>query len=197
MLALLISVGVGASASAAQAGTYPVGSPVWNAAIAASEAHWGSMPCGGAVTYSWTDLPEGIVGYASWMQDSSAPQDASRFSDCRLDLAVSADLGPALFCTVMAHEIGHLHGHEHVDDPSNLMAPRLGKPLPGCKAAMAPLRPAVVAQEESTPKTAAPARTAAARRNKRAARQAKARAHRLQRSRSQARRAQARRAPRR
>lgn len=132
-------------AAHARAETYPVGSPTWNAAIEASVAHWGSLPCGGTVEFSWTALPAGVMGYASWMRSGLAPSDSTRFTTCRVDLNPEMDLGPEMFCTTLAHELGHLHGHEHVDDPGNLMAASIGEPLPACEAAMAPLRPTVVA----------------------------------------------------
>lgn len=143
-------------AADARADTYPVGSPVWTAAIEASVAVWGALPCGGAVEYGSTDLPAGVVGYASWMRSGQAPLDASRFTTCRVDFNTEMDLGPEDFCTTLAHEMGHLHGQDHVDDPSNLMAATIGAPPAACVAAMAPLLPAVTAAALPVAEPAAP-----------------------------------------
>lgn len=138
-------------AAHARAETYPVGSPTWNAAIEVSVAHWGALPCGGAVEFGWTALPPGVMGFASWMRSGLAPLDAGKFTTCRVDLNPGMDLGPEMFCTTLAHELGHLHGREHVDDPSNLMAASIGEPLPACIAAMAPLQATVVAATAESP----------------------------------------------
>lgn len=144
-LALLTVALAWPSAAEARADTYSVGSPVWIAAIEASVAQWGALPCGGAIEYGSTALPAGVVGSASWMRSGQAPLDPSRFTACRIDLSTEMDLGPEQFCTTLAHEMGHLHGYGHVDDPTNLMAATIGAPPPACVAAMAPLLPAVTA----------------------------------------------------
>lgn len=150
----------GFSAQAAAAEPYPVGSPTWNAAIAAATAYWGAAPCAGEVAYAYAPLPSGVLGYAGWMRSSQAPGDPTRFSGCRVDLSSGAELGPADFCTALAHELGHLHGRVHVDDPDDLMARTLSDPLPECVAAMAPLSPPAPI---ATPAAMAAAPAAAAR----------------------------------
>jgi hypothetical protein len=141
---LALTVAMFASAPA-RAETYPVDSPAWQAAVGAGVAYWGSLPCGGEIAYEWTDLPNGILGHATWMQSSRAPADASLFTDCRIALDPDAELAPDDFCTVLAHELGHLHGHGHSADPADLMAPSQGEPIAQCVDAMAPFQPAPAA----------------------------------------------------
>jgi hypothetical protein len=176
-LALATAAALGLLAGTAHAETFDVGSPAWESAIGASVAHWGTMPCGGVVEYAWTDLPSGVIGYASWSRPSSAPSDPSRFSKCRVELDPDLDLGPGAFCTVLAHELGHLLGHDHVADPGDLMAEHLGEPLPACVTAMAPYAPAPeppAGPAASPPASSKPSGPSAASRSKITRKRAKA-----------------------
>jgi hypothetical protein len=172
LLPALTALALLAAGSTAHAQAYEIDSPVWDAAIAAGAAHWGSAPCGGDVTYRWTGLPSGVVGYATWLAPSDAQADPARFTQCHIDLDPAADLDPQMFCTALAHELGHLHGHDHVADPHDLMSPNLGDALPECVAAMAPFQAAGAAPAPvATP--AGAAATAPARKAKPAKRRAK------------------------
>jgi hypothetical protein len=166
ILAALACALPAASASAAE--PYPIGSPSWNAAVEASVAHWNATPCGGEIEYLWSALPDGVMGYASWYRAGDAPEDASQFTSCRVELNPEMDLGPELFCTTVAHELGHLLGHDHVENPDDLMAEAIGEPLPECVTAMAPFAPVA----ETAPAPAA-TRTAKPAKAKRAAKRAK------------------------
>lgn len=149
--------------AAVAADPYPVESPVFAAAVGAAVAYWGSPPCGGDVTYTWTDLAPGVVGYASWMRPSSAPTDPTRFSSCTIELDPAVG-SPRELCTTMVHEMGHLQGREHVASPDDVMNATFSGELPVCTAAMAAFeRPEVVeaagpsaASVPAAPATAAP-----------------------------------------
>ncbi|MFL5845874.1 MAG: hypothetical protein ACJ762_14395 [Solirubrobacteraceae bacterium] len=146
-LAVLVAFALLAAAPAAGAQPIAIGSPAFAAALGAATGHWGATPCGGQVAYAYRSLPSGVVAYATWLQPANRPADPATFSACRVDVDPAADLGPDLFCTALAHELGHLLGHDHVEDPADLMAPRLGAPLPECVAAMASYEPAKKARK--------------------------------------------------
>lgn len=103
-----------------------------------AQQYWSAAPCAGAVDYGYGALPDGAIGYASWVRPSNAPVDPATFRSCRIDLLPDADLRPAALCTVIVHEVGHLLGRAHSDDPGDVMYPSLGAPLPGCREAFAP-----------------------------------------------------------
>ena len=190
LAALAAAVALLATPASALAGggeqEYPIGSEVWNAALTVSTEIWGGLPCGGAVDYAWSDLPAGTLGYASWMAPADAPSDATQYSSCRVDLERAMDQRPAMFCTVVAHELGHLLGHEHVDEPGQLMSATLTRPAPECVSGMARFAPAPAAVEPPAPAALPPAETRAAQRAARRAARVRAarRAHRAHRGRA-------------
>lgn len=88
------------------------------------EAIVGYRPCGGLIIYRFEELPAGRVAQATFYRRA----DREEFGVvCRVDLAerYRAHLyaRPALLCSVMLHEIGHLAGRAHSDNPRSIMFP--------------------------------------------------------------------------
>jgi hypothetical protein len=93
-------------------------------------ARWGADPCGGQVTMSWTHMGEGINARSQWM--SVDVNDASTYSDCSVTYNLDVDWDWPKLCTVVEHELGHLTGHDHVNDPHDVMSPYYVFAAPEC-----------------------------------------------------------------
>ena len=106
-------------------------------------ARWGTEPCGGQVTMSWNHMGEGINARSQWM--SVDANDPSTYSDCAITYNLDVDWDWPKLCTVVEHELGHLTGHDHVNDPHDVMSPYYVYPaaecaLPKTQASAAPDR---------------------------------------------------------
>jgi hypothetical protein len=71
--------------------------------------------------------------------------DPSTYSDCSITYNLDVDWDWPKLCTVVEHELGHLSGHDHVNDPHDVMSPYYVFPAPECalpksQAAAAPDR---------------------------------------------------------
>lgn len=109
----------------------PTSDPMMAAARAIAVAHWGTDPCAGNVAISWGTLPENINAHSDWFGMLGQPE---TFINCAIVFNVNADYGwdwPK-FCTVVEHEFGHLSGHDHVDDPHDIMSPYYVFASPEC-----------------------------------------------------------------
>jgi hypothetical protein len=93
-------------------------------------ARWGSDACGGQVAMSWSHMGAGINARSQWM--SIDINDASTYSDCSITYNLDVDWDWPKLCTVVEHELGHLTGHDHVDDPHDVMSPYYVFPSPEC-----------------------------------------------------------------
>jgi hypothetical protein len=114
----------------------PAAEPLMTTAHALAVARWGAEPCGGQVTVSWAHMGLGINARSQWM--SIDAHDPTTFSECAI--AYNLDVGwdwPKL-CTVVEHEMGHLTGHDHVNDPHDVMSPYYIFATPECAPAAAP-----------------------------------------------------------
>ena len=111
---------------------YPVGGAAMEQARAIAVAHWGANPCGGAYTLAWSPLDMGTNATASWRNPTDAWNNAGANFDCRIDINPQADFDFPKLCTVLTHEIGHLLGRQHDDNPDQLMSAYYTKPLPAC-----------------------------------------------------------------
>jgi hypothetical protein len=112
-------------------------------AHALAVARWGAEPCGGQVAMSWEHMGAGINARSQWM--SVDIHDASTYSDCAITYNLDVDWDWPKLCTVVEHEMGHLTGHDHVNDPHDVMSPYYVYPaaecaLPKTQAATAPDR---------------------------------------------------------
>jgi hypothetical protein len=93
-------------------------------------ARWATEPCGGQVAMSWTHMGEGINARSQWM--SIDVDDASTYSECSITYNLDVDWDWPKLCTVVEHELGHLAGHDHVNDPHDVMSPYYVFPAPEC-----------------------------------------------------------------
>jgi matrixin len=96
-------------------------------------ARWATDPCGGQVTMSWSHMGIGINARSQWM--SVDVNDPSTYSDCAITYNLDVDWDWPKLCTVVEHELGHLSGHDHVNDPHDVMSPYYVFPAAECALA--------------------------------------------------------------
>jgi matrixin len=120
--------------SAADDAQFAVGSLALSDAETIAIYYWGAMPCSGSVDVSWQNLDPSINGVASWWNPVAAYGNATANSDCSISLNLAQDYSWPMLCTVVTHEIGHLTGHDHVTDQTNVMYPVYVGPIPQCIA---------------------------------------------------------------
>jgi hypothetical protein len=126
----------------------PAAEPLMTAAHTLAVARWGMEPCGGQVTFSWDHLGLGINARSQWM--SVDAHDPTTFSDCTVTYNLDVGWDWPKLCTVVEHEMGHLTGHDHVDDPHDVMSPYYIFPTPEC----APATAASTAKPAASPRKA-------------------------------------------
>ena len=93
-------------------------------------ARWATDACGGQVAMSWTHMGQGINARSQWM--SIDVNDPSTYSECSITYNLDVDWDWPKLCTVVEHELGHLSGHDHVNDPHDVMSPYYVFPAPEC-----------------------------------------------------------------
>jgi hypothetical protein len=103
-------------------------------------ARWGTDPCGGQVQVSWNHMGPGINARSQWM--SVDVHDPSTYSQCTISYNLDVDWDWPKLCTVVEHELGHLAGHDHVNDPHDVMSPYYVYPSAECSAATQQVAPA-------------------------------------------------------
>ena len=96
-------------------------------------ARWATEPCGGQVAMTWTHMGEGINARSQWM--SIDVDDPSTYSECSITYNLDVDWDWPKLCTVVEHELGHLSGHDHVNDPHDVMSPYYVFAAPECALA--------------------------------------------------------------
>ncbi|HEX3873499.1 MAG TPA: matrixin family metalloprotease, partial [Solirubrobacteraceae bacterium] len=138
---------------------FAVGSLALSDAETIAIHYWGVLPCQGNVAVSWQSLDPSINGVASWWNPVAAYGNAGANSECSISLNTAQDYSWPMLCTVVTHEIGHLTGHDHVTDQSNVMYPVYVGPISECLAAPigVPGPPATVASKASTRRVSATA----------------------------------------
>jgi hypothetical protein len=123
------------------------------AALNVAQSHWGAVPCEGRFTVTWELLDRNTNATASWRNPSDAWNNAGENFDCEIRFNTVAQYDWEKFCSVMAHEVGHLVGQQHSGDPRDLMSPMYNLPLDACTTtpdpAASPVAP-VVTQPTST-----------------------------------------------
>jgi hypothetical protein len=111
----------------------PAAEPLMTTAHSLAVARWGVDPCGGQVTMAWTHMGDGINARSQWM--SIDVHDATSYSECAITYNLDVDWDWPKLCTVIEHELGHLSGHDHVNDPHDVMSPYYVFPSAECSAA--------------------------------------------------------------
>jgi hypothetical protein len=79
---------------------------------------------------TWTHMGEGINARSQWM--SIDVHDPSTYSECSITYNLDVDWDWPKLCTVVEHELGHLSGHDHVNDPHDVMSPYYVFAAPEC-----------------------------------------------------------------
>ena len=117
----------------------PAADALTTAAHALAVARWGVEPCSGQVAVTWAHMGGGINARSQWM--SIDIHNPATYSQCSIAYNLDVDWDWPKLCTVIEHELGHLAGHEHVNDPHDVMSPYYVFPSPEC-ADRAAWRPA-------------------------------------------------------
>jgi hypothetical protein len=159
-----------AQANAASSFAVPASPAAYAAAHAVAVAHWGVDPCAGAVAVSWTTMDESINAAATWSNPTSLFGNAGANYNCAIVYNLHQDWSWPMFCTITEHELGHLAGRDHVNNPNDVMSPFYTRPSPECLHTPAPQASATSTHSAARP---APARAKSrrARARARAARQ--------------------------
>jgi hypothetical protein len=139
LLALLVasaSLALGLAPGTARADTAPLAVPAPDALMATAHGYavtrWNADPCGGQVATSWAHMGPGINARSQWL--SIDVRDALSFSACSITYNLDVDWDWPKLCTVVEHELGHLAGHDHVNNPHDVMSPYYVYPAPECAA---------------------------------------------------------------
>jgi hypothetical protein len=110
----------------------PAADALTTTAHALAVARWGVEPCAGQVAVTWAHMGAGINARSTWM--SVDVHDPSTYSQCSIAYNLDVDWDWPKLCTVVEHELGHLAGHEHVNDPHDVMSPYYVFPSAECVA---------------------------------------------------------------
>ena len=137
---------------------FPVGGPAMQAAIDVASGYWRAAPCNGDFTVAWEPMDRMTNATASWRNPTDAWNNPAENFDCEIRFNTEADYDWEKFCSVMAHEVGHLVGHDHSGDPRSLMSPLYSDPLGECVATAEPGAPAAEPAVVRTKPTASQSR---------------------------------------
>ena len=173
LLSFLVAVAILPAVAQADSGLPQVPVPASDALTATAHAlavaHWGVDPCGGQVTVTWAHMGAGINARSQWM--SYDIHNPATYSQCSITYNLDVDWDWPKLCTVIEHELGHLAGHDHVNDPHDVMSPYYVYATPECASgATAPVAapaPATTAQAPAV--TPAASKTTAKKKAKRKA----------------------------
>jgi hypothetical protein len=163
-LALLTGAGTARGDDApvtAPAIRWPVAGTAVRTAMSLGSERWGFSPCRGKVAVAWASLSAGVNAESSWSNDVDPFLQPSRNGDCEITLSLREDWDWLKLCSVVIHELGHLAGHDHVDDPDDVMYPTYMHAVPECLATPEPAETAQPAARPAAPKAnaATPRRT--------------------------------------
>jgi hypothetical protein len=123
---LAVIVALLAFASTAHAATsadkrWPVDGPAFQTARAIAVEQWGMDPCHGDVDVSWGKLPIEQNAVSTWVNQYQDYGDPAHNTLCGVVFNTKQDWDWPKLCTVFVHEFGHLAGHEHSEDPHDVM----------------------------------------------------------------------------
>jgi hypothetical protein len=147
----------------------PAAESLMTTAHSLAVARWGTDPCGGQVATSWSHMGAGINARSQWM--SIDVNDPSTYSECTIAYNLDVDWDWPKLCTVVEHELGHLSGHDHVDDPHDVMSPYYVFPAAEC----APAKSQASAAPDRAPRSVASSKRASSTKKAGAKRKAKKR----------------------
>jgi hypothetical protein len=140
LLCFLIAIAIVPAVAQADSGLPQVPVPASDALTTTAHAlavgHWGVDPCAGQVAVTWAHMGAGINARSTWM--SYDIHNPATYSQCAISYNLDVDWDWPKLCTVIEHELGHLAGHDHVDNPHDVMSPYYVYPTPECAAASAP-----------------------------------------------------------
>jgi hypothetical protein len=140
LLCFLIAIAIVPAVAQADSGLprvpVPASDALTSTAHALAVAHWGVDPCSGQVSLTWAHMGAGINARSTWM--SYDIHNPATYSQCAISYNLDVDWDWPKLCTVIEHELGHLAGHDHVDNPHDVMSPYYVYPTPECAAASAP-----------------------------------------------------------
>jgi hypothetical protein len=121
-------------------------------AHAMAVSRWGMEPCGGQVSVTWSHMGEGINARSQWL--STDAHNPATFTSCSITYNIDVDWDWPKLCTVVEHELGHLAGHDHVDNPHDVMSPYYIYPTAECggqQAATGAPSPQPASQRSASP----------------------------------------------
>ena len=140
LLSFLVAIAILPAVAQADSGLpqvpVPASAALTTAAHALAVAHWGVDPCAGQVTVTWAHMGAGINARSTWM--SYDVHNPATYTQCAISYNLDVDWDWPKLCTVIEHELGHLAGHDHVNDPHDVMSPYYVYPTPECAASAAP-----------------------------------------------------------
>lgn len=100
--------------------------------------YWGKEPMAcGSLVKNVELLPPNQAGKATQPSPSTLAGSAA----CSITISTTTTANPALLCVVMIHEVGHLIGLSHSDDPTNVMYPTVISPSLVAPCALEPSPP--------------------------------------------------------
>jgi hypothetical protein len=140
----------------------PAADALMTTAHSLAVTRWGMDPCGGQVSVTWAHMGPGINAQSRWM--STNVDDPSTYSDCSISYNLDVDWDWPKLCTVVEHELGHLAGHDHVDNPHDVMSPYYVYPTAECAAGAAAGAPAPTADPAPATASSTPAASKTAKR---------------------------------
>ena len=119
----------------------PASDALASSAHALAVARWGVEPCGGQGRRHLG--PHGRRDQRALdVDERSTSTNRRTYSQCSIAYNLDVDWDWPKLCTVIEHELGHLAGHEHVNDPHNVMSPYYVFPTPECAGAPPGAQPA-------------------------------------------------------
>jgi hypothetical protein len=161
LVCALFAIALLPGAAQAEAMAVPAADALSTTAHGLAVARWGIEPCGGQVAVTWAHMGAGINARSQWM--STDVHNPSTYTQCSITYNLDVDWDWPKLCTVVEHELGHLAGHDHVNDSHDVMSPYYVYPAaecatgqPGAPAAVAPVAvaqaPAVATPRKATSK---------------------------------------------